>query len=211
MTGALDYVLPARLLMWLKARLWSDAAVAVFVGLAVVVLLVATADQGFVRDEGYYFRAAREYHAWFEELWRNLWNGRVLESFSGATVSRSFAFNWEHPGFVKILAGWTWKVFHVWLGVVSDATGFRLAVTGRAFLHHFGSITQKSIKANLKAPKASLGDREYYRKKYGLTWFIRHRARWREKALTLFWRAHERARYGCTLLSSRHGGVFIWR
>jgi N-acetylglucosaminyl-diphospho-decaprenol L-rhamnosyltransferase len=89
--------------------------------------------------------------------------------------------------------------------------GFRLALTGRSFLHHFGSMTQKAIKAGLKQPKASLGDRAYYRKKYGLTWFKRQQSRWNSRLAGAKWRLSERARFGCTLISRREGGVFIWR
>ena len=89
--------------------------------------------------------------------------------------------------------------------------GFTLGITGGSYLHHFGSVTQKSIKAGLKQPRTSLGDRTYYRKKYGLTWFVRQRERWREKLLIAFYHSRERSRYGSTLLSRREGGTFIWR
>jgi N-acetylglucosaminyl-diphospho-decaprenol L-rhamnosyltransferase len=90
--------------------------------------------------------------------------------------------------------------------------GFRIAVTGRSFLHHFGSITQKSIKDSLKKPaRYSLGDKAYYRRKYGLTWFKHRRERWREKLLTATCRLTERTRYGRTLWSRREDGIFIWK
>ncbi len=125
-------------------KLWqSDTGISILIGLLVVLGLTATADQGYVRDEGYYFKAAREYHAWFEELWRNLWAGRLGESFSTATLSRAFGYNTEHPGFVKLLMGWSWKLFHEWLGVVGDATGYRLGSilmngVGAAFTYLLG-------------------------------------------------------------------------
>jgi 4-amino-4-deoxy-L-arabinose transferase-like glycosyltransferase len=120
-----------------------DVRIAIGVGLATVVLLAATATQGFVRDEGYYFRAASEYHTWFTGLWQNLWAGRLLESFSDATLSRAFGYNAEHPGLMKILMGWTWKIFHHWLGWTSHATGYRLASmimvgVGTAYLYLLG-------------------------------------------------------------------------
>ena len=94
----------------------------------------------------------------------------------------------------------------------SRRAGFTLVITGGSYLHHFGSVTQKSIKAGLKNnPRTSLGDRTYYRKKYGLTWFVRQRERWREKLLIAFYHSRERSRYGSTLLSRREGGSFIWR
>ncbi|HSI03986.1 MAG TPA: hypothetical protein VLC93_05905, partial [Myxococcota bacterium] len=68
------------------------------VGLVVLVVLLGTASQGFVRDEGYYFRAAREYHAWFEHLFE-----RGLSSFADSTLTHDFGYNTEHPGFVKLL------------------------------------------------------------------------------------------------------------
>src|ERR1051326_4537490 len=77
--------------------------------------------------------------------------------------------------------------------------GFRLAITGRAFLHHFGSVTQKSIQMSWKRPNASLGDRGYYREKYGLTWFKRQRERLRQNVRSAIWRGSERLRFGSTL------------
>ncbi len=91
------------------------------------------------------------------------------------------------------------------------AAGFRLAFTGRSFLHHFGSMTQKAMKAELKQPEASLGDREYYRQKYGLTWSKRQRRRWSQRIRSALWRATERLRYGYTLMSDRRDGEFVWR
>ncbi len=86
--------------------------------------------------------------------------------------------------------------------------GFRLTVTGRAFLHHFGSVTQKSIQKNWNRPNVSLGDRNYYRKKYGMNnWFKRHQERLRQDLRLAFWRSRERWRYGLTLRSTRIGGV----
>jgi len=89
--------------------------------------------------------------------------------------------------------------------------GFRLAITGSSFMHHFGSITQKAIKANLSTAAISLGDRAYYREKYHLTWWKRQRSRLFNKARAAFWRVSERWRFGSTLLSGRQDGQFIWR
>jgi N-acetylglucosaminyl-diphospho-decaprenol L-rhamnosyltransferase len=91
------------------------------------------------------------------------------------------------------------------------AAGFRLAITGRAFLHHFGSMTQNAMKAEIQQPESSLGDRAYYRQKYGLTWHKRQRGRWRERILAAWWRASERLRHGRTLISDRRDGAFVWR
>jgi GT2 family glycosyltransferase len=92
----------------------------------------------------------------------------------------------------------------------SQQNGFRLATTGRSFLHHFGSTTQKAVVLETKKPGSSLGDRAYYRQKYGLTWFKRHRQRLLMNLLSAKWRLSERMRYGCTLFSRREHGAFVW-
>jgi N-acetylglucosaminyl-diphospho-decaprenol L-rhamnosyltransferase len=84
--------------------------------------------------------------------------------------------------------------------------GFRLAVTGRAFLHHFGSITQKSIKADSGGKIKSLGDREYYRRKTGQTWLKRKIAQVRNGARDAWWRRSELSRFGRSLHEFRLGG-----
>lgn len=91
------------------------------------------------------------------------------------------------------------------------ARQFRIAITGASFLHHYGSVTQKALKADLGLPQISLGDRAYYRQKYGLNWFKRQGSRVRNKVRANFWRWRERALFGCTILSSRREGRFIWR
>lgn len=93
----------------------------------------------------------------------------------------------------------------------SRQTGYRLATTGRSFLHHFGSVTQKAIKAGMNTPRASLGDRAYYRQKYQLTWLKRHRWRLQNQILNTWWRTTEHFRFHCTLVSDRQNGSFLWR
>jgi GT2 family glycosyltransferase len=88
--------------------------------------------------------------------------------------------------------------------------GFRLAITGRSFLHHFGSVTQKAIKASRGTPEASLDDRQYYRRKYRLTWLKRKRSHLQDQFRSVRWRLGERARYGCTLTFWREDGKFVW-
>ena len=88
--------------------------------------------------------------------------------------------------------------------------GFRLAVTGRALLHHFGSVTQKSVKAGMGvANSARLGNRDYFRKKHRLNWLRRRFERLKERFQTGFWRWKERRRFGLTLRLWRQAGQ--WR
>jgi len=88
---------------------------------------------------------------------------------------------------------------------------FRLAITGRSFMHHFGSISQKAVKKKMNQPKSSLGNRDYYRKKYGITWFKRKRKQWFNSFSNWRSRTSEQRSYGCALLSFRRDGQFFWR
>ncbi len=87
--------------------------------------------------------------------------------------------------------------------------GFRLAITGKAFIHHFGSVTQKGIKAAMNRPGASLGDRAYYRRKSGQTWAKRKRLQLRDNLRAAWWVVTERLRYRHTLKEKRIEGR--WR
>jgi GT2 family glycosyltransferase len=84
--------------------------------------------------------------------------------------------------------------------------GFRLAMTGRAFLHHFGSITQKSIQAKSGQKRKPLGDREYYRRKTGQTWPRRKVHQVRHALRAAWWRHAELKNFGRTLWEKRAGG-----
>jgi 4-amino-4-deoxy-L-arabinose transferase-like glycosyltransferase len=109
-----------------------DHAAAWGLGIAYVALLLATSQIGFTRDESYYFRAGREYAGWFVELWNNLEAGRVLESFTQASVDRHWGYNPEHPVLMKTLFGLSERLFHAELGWLSPSTAFRFPamVTG---------------------------------------------------------------------------------
>lgn len=91
------------------------------------VLWATASDVGFVRDEGYYFKAAEEYSNYF----RVLLSSRFLDALGDAEIERHFSYNTEHPAFVKLLQGATFQVFHRWLGVASPSQGFR--ITGFVF------------------------------------------------------------------------------
>lgn len=89
----------------------------------------------------------------------------------------------------------------------AQQAGFRLAMTGRAFLHHFGSVTQTSVKAGLGLPqRARLADTAYFRNKHRVNWFRRQADHQREKFLNALWNWNERRRFGMTLRMRRQGG-----
>jgi hypothetical protein len=95
---------------------------------AYFIALAATAPaMGYTRDEGYYFKAAEQYGAW----WDTLFSRRFFDAFSASEIQLRFGYNTEHPALVKLLQGFTFRVFHKWLGWVGPAQGFRL--TGFSF------------------------------------------------------------------------------
>lgn len=83
--------------------------------------------------------------------------------------------------------------------------GFRLAMTGAAFLHHFGSVTQKSMKSEQVMAKV-FERRAYYRKKSGQTWIKRKLIHLRNGIRDRWWRASEKKRFGHTLKERRLAG-----
>jgi GT2 family glycosyltransferase len=78
--------------------------------------------------------------------------------------------------------------------------GFGLGTTGRSFIHHFGSITQNSLRK--KGPKSTYEqeNRAYYRKKYRLTLWKRFLERRHAKLQAHWWRISERMIYGHSLI-----------
>lgn len=84
--------------------------------------------------------------------------------------------------------------------------GFRLGTTGRSFIHHFGSVTQDSLRRGRVQRPYEAENRAYYRRKWNLTWgrrfLLKRRMEWRG----LVWRLRERALRGHTLREKWTGG-----
>jgi N-acetylglucosaminyl-diphospho-decaprenol L-rhamnosyltransferase len=77
--------------------------------------------------------------------------------------------------------------------------GFRLATTGRSFIHHFGSMTQKSLRADKKVRPYESENRAYFRKKWNLTAPKRLWLRTRTKTSQWVARTKERCVHGHSL------------
>jgi 4-amino-4-deoxy-L-arabinose transferase-like glycosyltransferase len=101
-----------------RARADAWIAGGLFVGY--LALLVATCGSlGFMRDEGFYFGAARAYEAWFSLLAHS-----PAEALSRSTLDRYWAVNHEHPALIKSLFALS---HHFLSGAFADAsTSFRL-------------------------------------------------------------------------------------
>ena len=97
-------------LQQLKERAWrhADAWIAGLLLLGYLTLLVATAGSlGFMRDEGFYFAAARAYQSWFQLLL-----SQPGEALSQAGIDRYWGVNHEHPSLLKSL----FALSNLWLG-----------------------------------------------------------------------------------------------
>ena len=77
--------------------------------------------------------------------------------------------------------------------------GFRLATTGRAFIHHFGSVTQKALRSAGSPRPYEAENRAYFRQKWSLGWWRRRRRRMVATVQAAWWRGRERWRSGHTL------------
>ncbi len=84
--------------------------------------------------------------------------------------------------------------------------GFRLGTTGRSFIHHFGSITQDSIRSSRDARPYEAENRAYFRRKWRLTCWKRFLQRRSTKLQIFFWRNKEKVLYGHTLIEKWIGG-----
>jgi hypothetical protein len=92
-------------------------ALDVAVGLLLLVLTtvglqLVSRTQGFTRDEGYYFTAAENHIAYYEEALTALRAGRFKEPFSPRFIDRYFGYNSEHPPLMKTLFGLSWRLLH---------------------------------------------------------------------------------------------------
>ncbi len=95
---------------------------AVVVASAYLALLLITARPvGFSRDEGFYFKAARSYQGWFSVLFDE--PGRA---FRRESVDKHWRYNHEHPALMKVLFGFSHRLFHQSLGLLSPSTAYRL-------------------------------------------------------------------------------------
>lgn len=89
---------------------------------AVLWALLATAsDLGFARDEGFYYRAALQYQGWFEQLWDD-----PAAAFERDSVSHHWRYNHEHPALMKVLFGFSHRLFYEELGWLPPSTALRL-------------------------------------------------------------------------------------
>jgi 4-amino-4-deoxy-L-arabinose transferase-like glycosyltransferase len=104
-----------------KSRLF-DHVIGLALAAAYLAALIATAkDVGFSRDEGFYFTAAKLYQGWFDVL-----RDDPDRALGEQEISRRWSYNHEHPALMKVLFGFSNRLFSKNLSVLSPATAYRL-------------------------------------------------------------------------------------
>ena len=78
--------------------------------------------------------------------------------------------------------------------------GFRLGTVGCSFVHHFGSVTQKSMNTAKVAKPYALENKAYFTRKWNLSWWDRAMVRTADKMATRFYSLRERLQHGHTLM-----------
>ncbi|MEE2903567.1 MAG: glycosyltransferase family 39 protein [Myxococcota bacterium] len=101
---------------------WSYAVALLLAGYFTILALNGPAI-GFVRDEGYYFKAADQYAGW----WETLFSRDFTKAFTDKEIQKHFSYNTEHPPLVKLSQGITHRLFHKALGWSSPSAGYRIA------------------------------------------------------------------------------------
>lgn len=78
--------------------------------------------------------------------------------------------------------------------------GFKLGTVGAAFIHHFGSITQKAIGKRRETPGYALANKEYFNRKWRFPWWRRALDRNWNRLENRIQSLREKRRYGHTLM-----------
>jgi 4-amino-4-deoxy-L-arabinose transferase-like glycosyltransferase len=104
-----------------RALTRRDHLIGVALCVGYVALLVATAqDLAMSRDESFYVHAAKSYGSWISQFLSD-----PLMAMSRERIDRAWAYNWEHPAWMKLSFAWSWLA-HRHLGLFpSESLAFR--------------------------------------------------------------------------------------
>jgi N-acetylglucosaminyl-diphospho-decaprenol L-rhamnosyltransferase len=92
------------------------------------------------------------------------------------------------------------------LFIRATLAGFRLGTVGSAFLHHFGSATQKTMKHQADSRSYALENKTYFARKWNRPWWKRMAIRSWEKICTKKASFAEKTQYGHTLMEKMIDG-----
>ncbi|RJS25732.1 hypothetical protein DRW03_04415 [Corallococcus sp. H22C18031201] len=182
--------------------------------LAFVALCLTESAVGFTRDESVYFAAAEGYAGWFRLLFH-----APTQALSDAAIVRAWDYNHEHPALMKTLFGLSHLLFHDTLGLVRDATAFRLPafalaamIPALSFL--LGSALYGRAAGLFAALSFLLVPRQYFNAE--LACFDMPVAAMWLLVVYCFWRAMEDSRWGvgCGVafglaLATKHNALFL--
>ncbi len=105
----------------------TDLLIAGLTAIFVFLMIFLTSEAiGFVRDEGFYMKAANNMADWYESIGNNISNGEFAKIFSKKEIDRYFNYNSEHPPFMKELFGLSQFIFTRKLGILSAPMSARL-------------------------------------------------------------------------------------
>ncbi len=112
-----------------------DYILAGLIGIIVLLFIYCTSHLiGFVRDEGFYMRAASLKADWFETIEENFLKGNFITPFRKETIDKYFKYNREHPTLMKNLYGFSQYLLHRKLGWFSFAGSARFMASIFAML-----------------------------------------------------------------------------
>ena len=104
-----------------------DFLIASAVAIFIFLMIFLTSDAiGFVRDEGFYMKAATYMADWYESIGTNISNGDFAKIFTKKEIDRYFNYNSEHPPFMKELFGLSQFIFSRKLGIMPAPLSARL-------------------------------------------------------------------------------------
>lgn len=104
-----------------------DFLIAAIVAIFIFLMIFLTSDAiGFVRDEGFYMKAATYMADWYESIGTNISNGDFAKIFTKKEIDRYFNYNSEHPPFMKELFGLSQFIFSRKLGIMPAPLSTRL-------------------------------------------------------------------------------------
>jgi len=124
----------------------KDLILGLTVGVFIFLIIFLTSDLiGFVRDEGFYMRAASIKADWFESMEKSFKKGDLLEPFTKKSIDKYYKYNNEHPTLIKNLFGFSQYLFERKLGWLSFAQSARLvaavfAALTAIMIYFFGLI-----------------------------------------------------------------------
>jgi 4-amino-4-deoxy-L-arabinose transferase-like glycosyltransferase len=182
--------------------------------LAFVALWSTEAAVGFTRDESVYFHAAEGYAQWFRLLFHS-----PSRALTDSAIVSGWDYNHEHPALMKTLFGLSHLLFHDALGVMRDATAFRLpafafAALVPALCFLLGSALYGRTAGWFAALSFLLVPRQYFNAE--LACFDMPVAAMWLLVVYCFWRALEDTRWGVACgvafglaIATKHNALFM--